>query len=177
MDSAYNLQDCVLGFRRLRGSHTADNLAEVVADVLKEFSLTGHLLCITADNATVNDKLFKVLERDYFFGEWLRKDGQIRCMTHIINLAAQKILVNLKGEADLPEIVLAEDEGNIPVESSPSSVLKKIRRILSKIWASNLLLEALQRECLVMNLKSLKPLLDMRVRYIYSYIILQVLSE
>lgn len=58
MDSAYNLQDCVLGFRRLRGLHTADNLAEVVTDVSKEFNLTGHLLCITADNATVNDKLF-----------------------------------------------------------------------------------------------------------------------
>lgn len=66
-------------------------------------------------------------------------------MAHIMNLAAQKILVNLKGEADLPKVVLAEDEGNIPVELSPSGVLKKIRRILSKIRASNLLLEALQR--------------------------------
>lgn len=93
-------------------------------------------------------------------------------MAHIINLAAQKILANLKGEGDLPEVVLAEDEGNIPVELSPSGVLKKIRRILSKIRASNLLLEALQRECLVMNLKSLKPLLDMRARYIYFYTIL-----
>lgn len=50
----------------MRGSHTAYNLAEVVADVLKEFNLTGYLLCITADNAIVNDKLFKVLERLLF---------------------------------------------------------------------------------------------------------------
>src|SRR5437588_5803691 len=98
-------------------------------------------------------------------------------MLHVLNLAAQKILTTLKAEAVIPEEVLAEADGpGIPrmtedegefesgTEILASPVLRKARQIFSKIRASNLLNEALERECQAVCLIPPKPLLDMRIR-------------
>src|SRR5437588_5115926 len=98
-------------------------------------------------------------------------------MLHVLNLAAQKILTTLKAEAVIQDEVLAEADGpGIPrmtedegefesgIEILVSPVLQKARQILSKIQASNLLNEALQRECQAVRLIPLKPLLDMRIQ-------------
>jgi hypothetical protein len=69
-------------------------------------------------------------------------------MVHIINLGAQKILNSLKGEATVPEVLLAEVEAGVQeVDISPSAVLKMTRKIASKIRASNVLWEALEAQC------------------------------
>lgn len=167
MDIHYVLQNCVLGFKRLRGSHTAENLASVMHQIISDFNLQDHIKCITADNATVNDCMFKILEQSWLPG-WTRKDGHVRCMAHIINLSAQRILRSLKGEALIPEVTLAEAEAGVPIsslETSPASVLKTARKILSKIRASNLLWEALDAQCVAVKIKSKKVLLDMKIRY------------
>lgn len=83
LDSQFVLHDVVLDFIRLRGSHTAQNLAEVV-QTLQLYGLTHALGCITADNASVNNKLFQVLEDA--LPNWTKRDGHIRCMAHVINL-------------------------------------------------------------------------------------------
>jgi hypothetical protein len=51
MNDAYKLHSCVIGFKLLCGSHTAENLAAVTCHVLKEFDREGHIKCITTDNA------------------------------------------------------------------------------------------------------------------------------
>jgi len=48
-----------------------------------------------------------------------------------------------------------------------SPALRKARQIISKIWVSNILGEALERECHAIRLIPLRPLLDMRVRYVF----------
>jgi len=44
---------------------------------------------MTADNASINTKMLELLQ-DSLPG-YPQQDGQIRCMAHIINLAAQQI--------------------------------------------------------------------------------------
>jgi hypothetical protein len=99
---------------------------------------------------------------------WSRKDGHVRCMVHIINLAAQKILKSLKGEATVPEVLLVEAEaGAQEVDISLSAVLKMTRKIASKIRASNLLWEALEAQCHAVKIIPKKVLLDMRARQVH----------
>lgn len=163
MDTDYLLQNCVLSFKRLRGSHTAENLAAVTHKVLIDFGLEDHIKCITADNATVNDCMFKILEHTRLPG-WTRKDGHVRCMAHVINLSAQRILKSLKSEALIPEGILAEAEaGASTSENSPSCILKMARKIASKIRAFNLLWEALEAQCIAVKITAKKILLDMKV--------------
>jgi hypothetical protein len=54
----HEFHSCVIGFKRLRGSDTAENLAAITYRTLKEFDLEGHIKCITVDNASVNDSMF-----------------------------------------------------------------------------------------------------------------------
>jgi hypothetical protein len=166
MNNAYELHSCVIGFKRLRRSHTAENLAAVAYHILKEFDLEGYIKCITADNASVNDSMFQILEHSYLQGMWSRKDGHVRCITHIINLAAQKILKSLKGETTVPEVLLAE-AGVQEVDISLSAVLKMTRKITSKIRASNLLWEALEAQCHAVKIIPKKVFLDMRVQQVH----------
>jgi hypothetical protein len=100
--------------------------------------------------------MFQILEHSYLQGMWPRKDGHVRCMAHIINLAAQKILKSLR-EATVPEVLLGEAEAGVQeVDISLSAV--------PKIQASNLLWEALEAQCHAVKSIPKKVLLDMRVR-------------
>jgi hypothetical protein len=94
-------------------------------------------------------------------------------MAHIINLAAQKILGRLRCQRDENELEadLAEAdgfEGHVD-EASPEIVLKKVRCVVAKVRASHNLAEALEREATAVNLKYLRPKMDMRVRWNSTY--------
>jgi hypothetical protein len=93
MIDAYEVHSCVIGFKRRHGSPTAENLAAVTYRVLKQFDIEGHVECIKADNASVNDSIFRILEHSYLQGMWSRKDGHRRYITYIIIIVI--ILFNL----------------------------------------------------------------------------------
>jgi hypothetical protein len=161
IDQSWKLQNKVLAFRRLRGSHTGENLAAVVHNVLEDWNLTEYLRAITADNASVNDKFFTCLQR--IEPRIKRVDTQVRCMAHVINLAAQMILNTLKGtapddesgfdaELDADESTSSGSTRNTPSRrpeaqpaSAPRETLSTVRRVFCKIRASNLLWEC--KEC------------------------------
>lgn len=62
LNEKYILHDIVLDFVRLQGSHTAENLANVVLVSLEDYGLLNALGCITTDNASANGKMFDVLQ-------------------------------------------------------------------------------------------------------------------
>lgn len=53
------LQESVLALRGLRGSYSAENQAEVIIEVIDDYSFTSKLRYIMSDNATVNDKIME----------------------------------------------------------------------------------------------------------------------
>ena len=77
----------------MQGSHSADGLARVVLSVLQRFQISSHIRALTADNASINTKMFGLLQ-DSLPG-FSQSDGQIRFMAHIINLATQQALSHL----------------------------------------------------------------------------------
>jgi hypothetical protein len=161
------LHDVVLDLVRLRGSHTAANLTDALLKTLRNYSIGKALGCVTCDNAAVMPALCRALEDE--IPGWKKKDGHVRCMAHIINLAAQKILGKLRCQRDDNELDadLAEAEGVEGPgvgEASPEIVLKKVRCVVAKVRASHNLAEALEREATAVNLKYLRPKMDMRVR-------------
>jgi hypothetical protein len=167
-DADFVLHDLVLDLVPLRGSHTAENLAEAVECMLIQYELpTSVVGCITMDNASVNIALCRILEQRFI--NWRKPDGYVRCMAHVINLAVQRILETFKAEAVEAELDLAKAEGwqhRDTAELSPGAILKKVRRVVCKLRASTVKWEALQRECAALDppLKCLRPILDMRVR-------------
>lgn len=99
IDARFKLHEALLAFDHITGSHTGYQLASVVFAVVEKFDLCNKLFCITADNASNNDKMFEsmasLLQANYAV-DWDPKAMHVRCMNHTINLAVQAFLGKLK---------------------------------------------------------------------------------
>ncbi|KAJ3541549.1 hypothetical protein NMY22_g3845 [Coprinellus aureogranulatus] len=87
------LEELLIEFQELHGPHTVENMVEVVWRTIKMYRLEGKIFAIVMDNATNNDKLVEFLEVR-FKGESIRfsaKEARMRCMPHIIHLAALEL--------------------------------------------------------------------------------------
>ena len=165
-------QSILLGFERLRGSHTAESLSHVCLSVLERFNLIEHIRATTTDNASTNTKMLSLLARS--LPGFHAKDDHIRCMAHVINLAVQELLSHLRVTASEQY----QDQSHAfqqqtAIERIPQ-VFAKARRIISKIRASNLLWESFEAQTLAAKLPALKLVLDMPVRYVILTLFLPI---
>lgn len=154
----------VLDLVRLRGSHTGGNLAAALLKGLEKFDRLGHLGCITTDNASNSATMVDSLEESV--PDWAAMDYWVRCMAHTMNLSAQKFITTPKADASEVESQMAMDETFEADVTTvvPANVVKKVRRVVAKIRVSHLIAEAHQRECGMVNLKFLTPILDVKTR-------------
>ncbi|SJL18670.1 uncharacterized protein ARMOST_22267 [Armillaria ostoyae] len=79
----------------LTEAHTGAYLAERVMEVLKEYGIEDRILGETGDNASVNDKTLDELEMLFKEVSELiitRRETQVRCFAHILNLIVKAIL-------------------------------------------------------------------------------------
>jgi hypothetical protein len=177
IDSSWEVRNEALAFKRLRGSHTAENIAAVVQKIMQEWKITPAIRAITADNAAVNDKFFTCLEK--LQPTITRADTQVRCMAHVINLAAQTILRNLNAEApddgipggdgeDVPPAPFRRQQAarqHAPTVRAPGVILTTVRQVFNKVRSSNLLFEALEAQCNAKKIAFLRPIKDVKTRW------------
>jgi len=166
----YERFNTLIGFERLRGSHTAGNMSDVMIKVLDMYQMRESINCITADNAVVNDGIFLDLELE--MQDCSQEDGQIRYLAHVLNLAAPTVLKTLRSEAEEREVHLASDDcddSGHNNEVDPATSLRKLRQIVAKVRSSNILWEALQENVQRKRLDWLVPILDIRVRWNSTY--------
>ncbi|RXM97388.1 Zinc finger BED domain-containing protein 1 [Acipenser ruthenus] len=77
---SWELQDFVLQTKELRGSHTAENVAECISEILDDFNIRESVIAVTTDNAL---NYVNAVER------YLNLIN-IPCVAHTINLAVRK---------------------------------------------------------------------------------------
>ena len=107
IDDNWELQEALLDFVRVVGTHRGVDLAPYVESCLERYGILDKLFCITTDNASNNDTLCKelsvLLERTHG-NFWDARSHNVRCLNHIINLAVQSFMVSIKS------LVSEEDE-------------------------------------------------------------------
>jgi hypothetical protein len=92
LDEDLKKQDALIGLRRVRGSHSGENIAEAVIPLLQMYELGPKLGYFVGDNIGSNDTGIRCIL------QVLRPDIQdldsrrVRCIGHIINLAARAFL-------------------------------------------------------------------------------------
>jgi hypothetical protein len=111
----FELQAAILEFRRLRGIHSGENMAEVVYKALQDLNLKHKLLAVTSDSASNNGTLVETLVEHLYerlldeFDDELDEDignlkplmrfkgrkSYIRCLAHALNRIAKDILADL----------------------------------------------------------------------------------
>ena len=98
INTQWELQEKLLDFIPIRGSHTGRSMAKELLRVLSETNTTQRLLCITCDNASNNSTLTQSIESE--LGQkgikWRQSENSIPCLAHIINLVVQDIIQHLK---------------------------------------------------------------------------------
>lgn len=84
----------MIALRQLKGPHTGENQAELILSIIKEFNLQDKIGYFVTDNAKNNDTaidtIFRTLRPEW--SEEQRKARRLRCLGHVINLAAQAFL-------------------------------------------------------------------------------------
>lgn len=97
LDKDHTVKTVVLGMRDMLGSHTGDNIADHLADVLSDFEISGSQVAYYAsDNATNNDSALRALN-DVVTVDPVKQ--RLRCTGHIYNLVCNAILYGVDAEA------------------------------------------------------------------------------
>lgn len=94
IDSEWNYQSKLLDFAYVEGKHDGLKHSQILSKCLERLEIPfSKILAITLDNAGNNDTLFNFLEG-------ISDDtSHVRCLAHIVNLAAQDLLSALKTAA------------------------------------------------------------------------------
>ena len=170
------MQQELLAFIPIQGSHTGEAIAEHVYDTLDEFEIKDKFFCITTDNASNNYKMVEILsklllERDGI--HWDSETCHIPCLAHTINLVVQKFMTNLvidtdddSGE-DFYDFDEDEDEDDDQSDtvSGIRSIINKIRNIAKSIRSSTSKWERFQTICASYEIKAMTIPLDIKVRW------------
>jgi hypothetical protein len=106
-------------------------MAEHVVAILQDYKIEDKLFCITTDGASNNDTMATCLQRRLLEidVDWDPQTQHINCLNHVINLAVQAFLRELK--------VVQPDGGDDDDNLDPDSPLKEpegsFARVMEKI--------------------------------------------
>ncbi|CAB5381884.1 unnamed protein product [Rhizophagus irregularis] len=94
----WKLKSFLLDFIKLEGPHSGANIKDAFLKSLKNFNIESKILGVTTDNASNNVTFLKAVESNlsqkYIYYD--SEDKHVRCLAHVINLAAQQVLTTLK---------------------------------------------------------------------------------
>ncbi|GBC16860.2 zinc finger BED domain-containing protein 1-like [Rhizophagus irregularis DAOM 181602=DAOM 197198] len=118
------------------------------------------ILGVTTDNASNNITFLKAVESDlsqrYIYYD--SDDKHIRCLAHVINLAAQQVLTTLKAT-----------DNNESSNEEVGSLIVKLHTLIKKIKASLQQVDKFKAQCKVANVPNLNVILDIRTRWNSTY--------
>lgn len=103
IDDNLKLQTTLIGLRRVIGSHSGETVAEQVVQVIREYGFEKKLGYFVSDHTTSNDTCVEAILTE-IRPDLTRRERRLRCVGHIINLAAQAFLYGKEEEAFSAEV-------------------------------------------------------------------------
>jgi hypothetical protein len=159
--------------------HSGEYLASQLLSVTDEAAITRAIFTCTRDNASANTVMLAEYEKaGYKLASSLQqpwtftvKEGDVRCIAHIINLAVQDALKVLKADpnADTDSYRVEQGCARIPIAYGPNTdittVLAKLRRHIYVFRNRRGWRDALQKQTTIASIKVQQLSLDMPVRW------------
>ena len=140
MDDGGMRQRRLLAFRRIYRSHSVENQAAIILEVLKEYSINEaqKIGWFVSDNASSNDatiaKVLKALEPAISEGEILGR--RLRCLGHIINLSARSLLDPTASECAVAASELDIDDITSADPWHSNGPIGKLHKLIRYVLAS-----------------------------------------
>jgi hypothetical protein len=163
--------------------HSGEYLAEQLAVVTDSLDITGAIFTCTRDNASANTMMLSEYEKlasncqTSTQQPWTFtvKEGDVRCIAHIINIAVQAALKSLKADADTETEAYRCEQGAARIPHTRDThvevmnTLAKLRRHIYVFRNRRAWKDALQRQTKAAGLKPQQLSLDMPVRWNSTY--------
>ncbi|KAM4059221.1 poly(ADP-ribose) polymerase catalytic domain-containing protein [Hirsutella rhossiliensis] len=89
LDAAYKLQTALLDLPVLKGPHTGENIAKVLAAVMGSYEIGQNVGFFMMDNASSNDTCIRELAKRY---PVIKPQSRLRCVGHMLNLIVKALL-------------------------------------------------------------------------------------
>lgn len=149
VDDDWQLQKRVLGLRLIDVSHTGENIAERIREVINEFNLADKIFAVTLDNASANSRAIEILQPLFcvYAQSFLLHQ---RCACHIINLIVKTGMKRVGDHIDA------------------------VRQAIAWLTASNPRIAAWKRFCNAAGVKARKFATDAEHRWNATYLMLKV---
>jgi len=82
ISDSWQMQEVLIGFEEIRGSHTGANMAGIINDVLARYGIQDRILGFTTDSASNNRTLTEALNNAWSLlsVEWCQLENHIPCM-------------------------------------------------------------------------------------------------
>ncbi|ERF76287.1 hypothetical protein EPUS_04144 [Endocarpon pusillum Z07020] len=110
----YQVRTILLGIREIYGDHRGENIGQTVVDVIREFQAESGLGAFVLDNASNNDTAVRYILNELELHDIHEEERcRLRCLGHIINLAAQDFIFGQNSEKWLREHAAIEDSEDI----------------------------------------------------------------
>ena len=100
-DGELSVRNSLIALPRMKGSHTGENIADELIAVIEDYDLASRVGFFIADNVSVNDKAIRLVLERFQLGDFGTR--RVRCMGHIVNLAAKAFIFG-------QDLVAFEDE-------------------------------------------------------------------
>lgn len=107
LNASQHPRNVLLGLPRVRGSHTAANIAGSISHLLERFDVQYKIGNLVTDNASENHACIEILGSKYSFNA---NERHVLCIGHVINLVAQSVLFGSDTDAFEPELVTSVEE-------------------------------------------------------------------
>jgi hypothetical protein len=185
-DLDMRLQSTVLDIIMLpEATHDHEYLCQELLVITDRFKISSSIIAITRDNATVNDGLLRSFQAELEYRQSLidddleaatkflsfnTTDGDIRCISHVYNLAVQAGLEGLKAEAaqSRHEYQFEDNAIEIPDGAVDEVTRRAFFKMRSLVWAflhKRYWRVGLQNQCKAGGTKYDSAQLDMPVRW------------
>jgi len=88
ISDSLQMEELLIGFEEIRGSHTGANMAGIINNVLARHGIQARILGFTTDSASNNRTLTEALNNGWSLlsVEWCQLENHIPCMAHVVRL-------------------------------------------------------------------------------------------
>jgi hypothetical protein len=141
VNAAGERQRRLLAFRRIYRSHSGDNQAAIILDILEEYEISFKVGYFVCDNASSNDAAVAIILRtlDPTISTAELTARRLRCFGHILNLSARSLLDPSGSEFVVAAEELEIDESTLERDASTwqsTGSLGKLHKLVKYILAS-----------------------------------------
>ena len=84
----WQMEEVLIGFKEIRGSHTGANMAGIINNVLARYGMQDRILSFTTDSTSNNQTLTEALNNAWslLLVEWCQLENHIAWIAHVVQL-------------------------------------------------------------------------------------------